>query len=289
MITKPKLPYLETMVTQACNLSCLGCTNFADLPHKGFIKWSDARVDIQRWAERFEIEDFGLIGGEPLMHPKIEDWILGVRELLPNAQIRFTTNGLLLEKKFHVVKLLHEVGNVVFKISKHLTNNKKIENVIDRILKNYEWSPVTEYGINRLKTSNNFRFYTKQTDVFIKTYKNNYENMMPYNSNPKDSISICCQQFCPLLYNGKIYKCSTSALLEDTLNKVGNPNYELWKPFLVNGLSYDCSSEEILNFANSFGKPENICRMCPSDKDSDSKILHLHNVSRKKYVLQNVS
>ena len=288
-IVKPKLPFLETMVTQACNLSCLGCTNFADLPHKGYIKWSDAKPNLEQWLTRIEIDDFGILGGEPLMNPEIEEWIIGLRELMPNAQIRFTTNGLLLEKKFHVVRLLHDIGNVVFKISEHFATNKKIERVKQKIMNTYEWHPVNEFGINRYKTTNNFRFYSKKTEIFIKTYRNNYENMMPYNSNPADAISICCQRYCPLLYNGRLYKCSTSALLEDTLKKVGNPNYEVWQPYLKEGLAPDCPDQNLIRFIDNFGTAENICRMCPSEIDVDSKIVHLKNVSRKKYALQNVN
>lgn len=33
---KPLLSFLKTMVTQACNLSCQGCTNYSDLPVKAF-------------------------------------------------------------------------------------------------------------------------------------------------------------------------------------------------------------------------------------------------------------
>ena len=122
------LPFLETMVTQACNLSCLGCTNYSDLPHKGYVKWSDAKQNLKEWLTRIEIDDFGILGGEPLMNPEIEKWIIGLRELMPNAQIRFTTNGLLLDKKFHIVKLLHDTGNCVLKITNHFYQNDKIEN-----------------------------------------------------------------------------------------------------------------------------------------------------------------
>jgi hypothetical protein len=223
------------------------------------------------------------------MNPEIEQWILGVRELMPNAQIRFTTNGLLLDKKFHVVRLLHDVGNVVFKIGEHFASNKKIERVKQKIMDTYDWYPINEFGINRYKTTNNFRFYSKQTEIFVKTYRNNYENMMPYDSDPLEAISICCQRYCPLLYKGRLYKCSTSALLEDTIKKVGNPNYESWQPYLKEGLAPDCSDQSLIRFIDNFGKPENICRMCPSENDSDSKILHLNNVPRKKYALQNGS
>ena len=92
---KQVLPFLETMITQTCQLSCLGCTNYSDLRHSGYIKWKDGKRDLEQWLERIDIPDFGIMGGEPLINPEVIQWLIGVRELMPDSQIRFTTNGLL--------------------------------------------------------------------------------------------------------------------------------------------------------------------------------------------------
>ena len=140
-MSKPILPFIETMVNQNCNLSCHGCSNYSDLTHQGYTSWNDGKASLERWLERVEIPDFGILGGEPLMNPEIEKWILGLRKLMPNAQIRFTTNGLLLNKKFHIVKLLEEIGNCVFKIAVHvkdkeLETNRKEKKLIMIMVKN---------------------------------------------------------------------------------------------------------------------------------------------------------
>ena len=36
------------------------------------------------------------------------------------------------------------------------------------------------------------------------------------------------------------------------------------------------------NFLNDFGKPNKVCRMCPTKNDTESVLIHLDNVSRKK-------
>ena len=279
------LPYLEVMATQSCNLSCLGCTNYSDLPAKGFVSWQEIKNSLLAWGEKLEILDFGIIGGEPLLNPEIEDWILGIRQLLPNSQIRLVTNGLLLDKKFHILDLLHEIGNCVFEITVH-QNNQKLEETIQNVFKKYNWSPITEYNIDRWTTGNQFRFQVGRPNTFIKTYKNFYENMMPYSNNPADAFEICCQKTCPLLYQGKIYKCSTSALLQTTLNRVGNPNAKMWEPYIEHGIDVSDSDAVLSKFVANFGKPNKICRMCPTKNDLQSQIDHLENVSRKKYKLK---
>ena len=110
--------------------------------------------------------------------------------------------------------------------------------------------------------------------------------MMPYSNNPADAFEICCQKTCPLLYQGKIYKCSTSALLQTTLNRVGNPNAKMWEPYIEHGIDVSDSDAVLSKFVANFGKPNKICRMCPTKNDLQSQIDHLENVSRKKYKLK---
>jgi hypothetical protein len=269
------------MVTQACNLSCHGCSNYSDLVHKGYLTWEQARLEIVPWLERVDIQDFGILGGEPLMNPDIRNWIVGLRELLPASQIRFTTNALLLEKNFDVVDLLHDIGNCVFKIAVH-QKNPRIEAVIKRVYEKFNWEPVTEFGMSRHKTDNDLKFYVRRPEVFFKSYLGDYKNMRPHNSDPAESFSICPQCDCTLLYNGRMFKCSTSGLLSDTLDRVGNPNMDEWRPYIHKGISPDCSEIELTQFLDNFNKPHEMCRMCPTKKDTESLIVHLENVSVKK-------
>lgn len=280
-MAKPVLPFIETMVTQACNISCYGCTNYSDLAHKGYLTWEQGRKQIEPWLERVNIPDFGILGGEPLMNPEIRNWIVGLRNLLPDAQIRFTTNGLLLKKNLDIVPLLADIGNCVFKVGVHV-NDPDLEEVIEKIFKSYHWEEVTEFGVQRFRTSNNFRFHVRRPDVFWKTYRGNYNDMKPHNSDPVRAFELCCQQTCPLLYSGRLYKCSTSGLLKDTLLRFNNPNFEDWAEYIDNGLGPDCNDEELQEFLNNFGKPNKICSQCPTTDDLTSRIIHLENVTMKK-------
>ena len=166
MLIKPVLPFAEIMITQACNLSCYGCTNYSDLSHKGYITWDQGRSEIEPWLDRVTIPDFGIMGGEPLINPEVRKWIEGCREILPNSQIRFTTNGILLSKHFDIVRLMSDIGNCVLKITVH-ENNKEIEDTITQIKSLYKWEEVNEFGIYRFKTKNNFRFQTNRQSKFI--------------------------------------------------------------------------------------------------------------------------
>ena len=273
-----ELPFLETMITQVCNLSCLGCTNYSDLSHKGYVSWQQGKEQLEPWLGRLTINDFGIMGGEPLINPEAKLWMAGIRTLIPHSQIRFTTNGELLHKHLDILHLAHDIGNVVFKITVH-RNNPNLENTIKKIFNLYTWEPVNEFGIARFKTTNNLRLQINRPATFLKTYKNDYANMEPHNSNPEDAFKICVQQQCPLLYNGKIYKCSTSGLLESTLEKLNWPNKDKWLPYLNSGIAPTDPESDIANFISQFGKSEKLCTQCPSG--SNAVINHYETVLAK--------
>jgi hypothetical protein len=260
---KPTLPFLETMVTQVCNLSCEGCTNYSDQRHSGYVPWAQGRSEIEPWLDRISISDFGIMGGEPLINPEIESWLLGSRNLMPSAQLRFTTNGLLLHKWPRLLPLLHDIGNCVFKITVHV-NDLALEQAIEKIFSQYHWEPVREYGIDRWRTTNNLAFQINRPSHFLKTFQGPYHSMAPFNSSPEAAFDACVQKTCPLLYQGRIYKCSTSALLQDTLDRYNRPNWTEWEPLIQSGIAPDSEDVEIENFINNFGRPHAQCKQCPT-------------------------
>jgi len=276
---KPVLPFVETMITQSCQLSCLGCTNYSDLKHSGYVKWTDGKHDLEQWLEILDIPDFGIMGGEPLINPEVKQWLIGVRKLMPDSQIRFTTNGLLLEKHWDIIELMHDLGNVSFKITAHTP--ELLEHVIDKIMNMYQWQHVHEHGISRLIATNQFRFHIKTPKSFLKTFRNEYTDMMPCYSDYEQAFSSCIQQTCPLLHKGKIYKCSTSGLLSDTLARFGNPNIEKWQQFIPRGISPTSTNSEIQEFIKNFGLPNSICAQCPTHSDEEQIINHLDTVKFK--------
>lgn len=279
---KPVLPFLETMLTQACNLSCKGCTNYSDLKHSGYVTWKNGKRDLEQWLDRLDIPDFGLMGGEPLMNPDVLNWISGCRELMPDSQLRFTTNGELLHKHLEILDLVHDVGNVVFKISVHRFD-KNLENIIEYIFDKFKWEIVHEYGITRyINRKTNVRFQINRPQTFIKTFRRDYEDMLPNDSKPEESFDICIQQTCPLLHNGRIYKCSTSGLLLDTLQHTGNEDKMVWNKYKkYQGIGWEDSLEDINKFISTFGKPESICAMCPSSQDTGAIVVHQNKVRSK--------
>lgn len=279
-MSRPVLPFLETMITQVCNLSCEGCTNYSDLAHTGYVTWKQGRGWLESWLERIDIPDFGIMGGEPLINPEWQDWIAGVRSIMPDSQIRFTTNGLLLNKHPDIVDFLYNIGNVVFKITVH-TNDEYIESFIQDTLNKYHWTQINEHGITRWRTDRGLRFQINRPTEFIKTYQGPYYDMRPWNSDPSAAFDICCQKTCPLMYQGDIYKCSTSGLLLDILDRFNRPNWAEWQKYLPLPLTPLSPDRDIRNFVENFGSPHSMCGQCPTSAHAYAKIDHRLQVIKK--------
>jgi sulfatase maturation enzyme AslB (radical SAM superfamily) len=268
------------MIISACNLACQGCTTFSDLKHQGYIPWATAKSWLESWRNRLYFDAIGIIGGEPLMNPDIREYILGIRELFPSTQIRFVTNGLLLNKHFDVVDLLDSVGNSVLKISYHV-NDDTLDQTIDKIMSHSQWKPIREFGIDRMVSPTGMRFQIARPEKFLKTFRNNYDNMMPHANNPVDAFEICVQKRCPMLLDGRIWKCGTLALTPRILERMGFPNRDSWQSFIDAGLGVDCEDAELQKFVGNFGKPHAKCAQCPSSKDQDSLLDHKTTVMFK--------
>lgn len=275
-----KLEFLEVMLIRTCNLSCQGCTTFSDLKYQGYVTWQQGRAWLEPWLDRITLEGIGVMGGEPLINPEVREWLIGMRELMPNTQIRFVTNGLLLDRHWDVVDLLQQLGNTVLKISQHVST-PELESVIDRVFATYNWQPIEEYGINRWIQNNHNRFQISKPTKFFKTFRNSYHDMAPHDNTPSEAFELCVQKRCPLLYNGRLYKCGTVGLTPELLERHDRPNWEQWQPYLVPGLTPDCSDAELERYVQNFGRPHAVCRQCPSARDLDSIVDHLSTVTFK--------
>lgn len=276
----PLLPFVEMIVTRVCNLVCNGCSTYSDLPDKGYVKWNDGQAALEPWLDRIAIRDFGFMGGEPLINPELSSWIYGIRELLPTTQIRLPTNALLLHKNLDIVDQMHDVGNCILKITVH-TDDERIDNAIEYVRSRFKWEPVREYGIDRWITTNNMRFQINRPQQFFKTFRNDYANALPYDSNPDDAFAFCHQKQCPLLVNNRIYKCSTTGLMDSVLAKHNYPNSDQWARHLDNkfngSIGLDSTTEEIESFVANVGRPHSTCQQCPT-KETATTLSHLSEV-----------
>jgi hypothetical protein len=99
---------LEIHVADHCNMDCVGCSHESPfMPHR--IEDPDKMErSLSRLWPHYDTPLIVLLGGEPLLHPRIDDVVAAVRKQT-DAGIRLRTNGTILEDQSHRLSGVDEV------------------------------------------------------------------------------------------------------------------------------------------------------------------------------------
>jgi organic radical activating enzyme len=263
------LKYLDVNIQYACNLSCVGCISLSDFNRKGGVRINEGVDWLREWSKKLTVDTLCLFGGEPLLNPDFGSWVNAARYYFPKTHIKVITNGFYLRSDH--VNFLSNVKNSTLQISFHFQNkDKSLLKIIKDATKHLYWnvSKATEEIIFLKFVNDNLNIQCARFGEFRKPYKNNKNKMMPWESTDlQGSINNCGSPRNPILYKNKLWKCAPIANLRDTLNTLKSYDKVAWKPYL----DYEgCGLEDDIEpFINDFGKPNKICSMCCSTKDSE--------------------
>ena len=97
---RPLLEYVETHLVDHCNMNCRGCSHFSPVAEPWFADVDTFRGDLEALSRLFRsVRTLRLMGGEPLLHPQVERFLVSARAVFPKARIHLVTNGLLLDDR----------------------------------------------------------------------------------------------------------------------------------------------------------------------------------------------
>lgn len=191
-IQKAFLPYLEYNVTDSCNLKCKGCLHFSNLfEDNTFSDYNQFCRDLKQLSDNICIAQLRLLGGEPLLHPDLDKFIIHARKLLPYAEINIVTNGLLIPKCSKNLFTAMRKSDVSFHISRYIPTNSQINSIIDIL---------NEESINYRVDNATITEFSK----FLDTRGIN---------DGKNSQKICMSGNCRFLRNGKLFKCALEGMI----------------------------------------------------------------------------
>jgi hypothetical protein len=97
-VKKAWRPAVEYMIVNHCNLRCNNCDHGSDLAQPWFVDRSEFERDLERLATAARVGEFRILGGEPLLHPHLEDILRIAREARIAEEIVLITNGILLDR-----------------------------------------------------------------------------------------------------------------------------------------------------------------------------------------------
>ena len=94
----PRLHRIVIHLTDHCNLNCKGCSHFSNVAAPAFADPAQLDREFERLADLFEVTEIYLLGGEPLLHPKLKEFLRSARQHFPRTKLILLTNGILLPK-----------------------------------------------------------------------------------------------------------------------------------------------------------------------------------------------
>lgn len=82
-------------IVEHCNLRCRFCDHFAPLAEKEFADIEVFEKDFARLSALLntKVNFIHLLGGEPLLHPQLNDFLYVARKYFPKTEIQLVTNG----------------------------------------------------------------------------------------------------------------------------------------------------------------------------------------------------
>ncbi len=146
-LVPPQLARLEVDIVDHCNLNCRACGKLSNIANEKYLDIEVFRHDLKRLKELYSnIKLFRLMGGEPLLHPKVSEFVKAARHYFPNASIRVVTNGLLLTSDKidkNLFEIMHNCA-ALFDISMYLPTTKIWFSILEVLRKNNIRYNITE-------------------------------------------------------------------------------------------------------------------------------------------------
>ena len=234
---------IEMHLADHCNLNCRGCSHFSSLLSEPvFMDLGNFRHDLTGLKGLFDdVYEIRLMGGEPLLNPQINSFIISTRRIFPKTNIAVFTNGVLLPNTPSIFWTTCADNNVQIKISRYPI--KLDVNAILEIARSY--------------------------DVKVKI-PNQIESFMQFinikgNSNPQKSFRNCRAMYTtPFLQDGKLFSCSFAPHVH-IFNEYFSKDIPVTEGDFIDIHNPEILQEDIFTFLDH---PIPLCKWCRTKRSS---------------------
>lgn len=228
---------------------------------------------MAQWAEQLWIPQLGILGGEPLLHPELEQWVTGLLELFPMTRINLVSNGYQLPKTAWLYDLLLAHPKLHLKLGIHNEDHK--DRILD-LLRGFLTGPFTyslddqdPYDVKLTVTDSNnisvlveYNWWFHQGSLVHRAESGEFS---VYTSDREQAHSNCSMRECHHFQDGRLYKCGVVALLPDfdqqyplSLDSRQRELLTAYQP-----LTTSASPEQRVEFINNLPNSIAQCEFCP--------------------------
>lgn len=241
------LQRIEVYAALECNLNCAYCSHLSTHV-KGIVPSDSLKEWFKTWSLKIQPNNFDILGGEPLLNPKLDEIVYAAREYWPETRLRLITNGLLLHKASDSLVHALRQAHASVEISRHF-DNPRLDGTIQR-------------GIVKLKNGGVDVHVRNSIGIWRKSYRGAESKgaISPCGSDPNKAYEVCVAKNCPCLHDNRLIFCSPVMALKIAKDQ-GALNEE-WR-FLDEAefLTRECTAMKIIRHLNAGPVP--VCRMCP--------------------------
>jgi organic radical activating enzyme len=268
---------LEFYITNVCNLTCSGCNRYNNYKFSGWWSWADAEPVLTQWAEKINIRQRVILGGEPLLNPDIVSWIKGVSRLWPDYKgVQIQSNGTRLD----LVNGLYDalIDGSWIGISLHSDEHK--EPLFSRI-RNFLKHPIRETEDLNDPTGSRYQFFDAN-NKYMHVWNNDrfvQSNIIEkpngrfglYSSNPDVAHENCTfRRFKNYhMIRGRIYKCGPVALMPEFDDQyqfdLSDEDRVIMRGY--QGLGVDEFDQRGQEFMDNIDSVVPQCKFCPENYD----------------------
>lgn len=93
-----EIVHLDANLTMHCNFSCTACSHVSPLHKPWFMALEDFERDLLALKPILKVRNLNLVGGEPLLHPRLLDFMRLAKSIRIDEQTHVITNGSLLPR-----------------------------------------------------------------------------------------------------------------------------------------------------------------------------------------------
>lgn len=237
------IEHLDIHLVEHCNLKCKYCYHYSCIADEEYAEPESFENDIKKLSEVTEqkVKRIFLDGGEPLLHPRVNDLIAIARKYLPLTEIHLVTNGLLLNSKGEDFwKAMHDNSIVI----------------------NHSPYPVNVDTDAYYEKAEKYKVKTDKTKSYIR--KNSVSTFGKIGLHPKGNLDfeynwkLCdCKNRCSQYVSGKIFACPAVAYIRHFNKKFGY-NFEITENDYIDLYK----TENIDKIFDFYSKPFPFCRYC---------------------------
>ena len=241
------IPYLCIDIVLGCNLRCAHCDHLSPY-RKGFIPTDKIVHQFETWSKKIHPVRFKLLGGEPFLHPDLEEIVYESRKIWNDSKLEIGTNGLLLSEASQNIFDALKKEKIHVLVSDHSGIDLSHEKIIAgcaRLEKN-------EISYELIPSNNRWH-------VAYRVDNDGIPN--PFQSLPHEAWSKCVAKRCPSLANNQLYKCTVLASIIEGVKK-GTFSASRWRDALTYvPLTSDADANSILKHFLTEDISE--CCVCP--------------------------